>query len=74
MRLALTLLLFTLSAPCIPADEISNAKTITYCELLDNAHEFEGKMVRIRALYQTDFEQSALTAPSCATSIPLTWL
>jgi hypothetical protein len=32
------------------------------------------KMIGVRALYQTDFEQSAVTAPACAGSFPLTWI
>ncbi len=31
-------------------------------------------MIRFRALYETDFEKSVVTAPACSTSIPTTWV
>jgi hypothetical protein len=55
-------------------DEVLAAQTVAYCAILDNPKAFEDKMVRVRALYQTDFEQAALTAPACTTPMPLTWV
>ena len=53
-----------------PAD----AQTVAYCDILNNPDTFENKLVRIRALYETDFELSAISAPSCSMSIPTTWV
>jgi hypothetical protein len=54
--------------------EIANAETVEYCHLLDHHLAYKSKMVRVRALYETDFEESALTAPACPTRISLTWV
>lgn len=55
-------------------DAIGNVQTVAYCEVLGNPQAFKDKMIRVRALYQTNFEQWALTAPSCASPIPMTWV
>lgn len=55
-------------------DEVSAVQTVAYCDLLDHNQAFKDKMIRVRALYQTDFEQSALTSPSCALPMLLTWV
>jgi hypothetical protein len=55
-------------------DEITNAQTVAYCDVLSHPDAFKDKMIRVRALYETDFEESALTAPSCALPFPMTWV
>ena len=61
------------TAPNNTAD-LSKAQTVAFCEVLDQSEAFNNKLIRVRALYETDFERSALTAPSCATPIPMTWV
>ena len=46
------------------ADSI-DPQTVVYCEILKDPQAFNGKMIRVRALYQTDFEQSVIAAPGC---------
>jgi hypothetical protein len=55
-------------------DDLTDVKTISYCQLIQNPRAFDGKLVRVRALYETDFEKMALTAPACATPISMTWM
>jgi hypothetical protein len=55
-------------------DDLTEAQTISYCQLIENARAFDGKLVRVRALYETDFEKTALTAPACASPLPVTWV
>jgi hypothetical protein len=62
------------SVASIAKDDLTDAQTTSYCQLIDNPRLFNGKLVRVRALYETDFEKMALTAPACATPLPLTWL
>jgi hypothetical protein len=31
-------------------------------------------MIQVRATYETDFEKSVITSPSCPTPLPLTWI
>lgn len=55
-------------------DDLIDAQTISYCDLIKNPRALDGKLVRVRALYETDFEKSALTSPACATPLPMTWV
>ncbi len=48
------------------------AVEIPYCELMAKAPAFDGKTVRVKAMYETGFEKSVLSAPACAQSP--TWL
>lgn len=57
-----------------PKNEIADAQTVEYCDLLKNLQTFNNKIIRVRVLYQTDFEQSVITAPACSTPIPWTWV
>ena len=57
-----------------PDVDLGGAQTIAYCEILSHPHTFDNKTIRVRALYETDFERAALTAPSCYTPIPMTWI
>jgi hypothetical protein len=54
--------------------DLTDAKTVAYCDILNNSEAFKNKLVRVRALYETGFELSAITAPSCSTLIPMTWV
>ena len=54
--------------------DLTNAQTVAYCEILNHPEAFKNKFVRVRALYETDFELAAITAPACFTSIPMTWV
>jgi hypothetical protein len=65
-------LLFSL--PAAAAEDLTDAPAIAYCQLIQNPRAFDGKLVRVRALYETDFEKMALTAPSCASPLPMTWV
>ncbi len=47
---------------------------MAYCEVLNNPQAYKDKMIRVRALYETDFELSGLTAPACPTALPMTWV
>ncbi len=75
MSISLSMVLFFgigLAGACVAGDEISDAQTVEYCELLNNPDAFAGKITRVRALYETGFEESAFTAPSCPTPLPMT--
>jgi hypothetical protein len=56
------------------ANDLADAQTISYCHLIENPRVFDGKLVRVRGLYETDFEKMALTAPSCTTPLLMTWV
>jgi hypothetical protein len=62
------------SLPVAAANDLADAQTISYCHLIENPRAFDGKLVRVRALYETDFEKMALTAPACTTPLPMTWV
>jgi hypothetical protein len=55
-------------------EAVSGAQTTTFCELQKFPEKFKNKMIRVRALYETDFEESIITAPSCDTPFPTTWV
>jgi hypothetical protein len=54
--------------------DIASARTVAYCDVLNNPRAFKDEVIRVRALYETSFEESALTAPSCALPYPMTWV
>ena len=76
----LGLSLFLSSSHCQVGDpklegvDLSKAQTIAYCEILDHPDAFKNKLIRVRAMYETDFEVSAITSPACEMSIPMTWI
>ncbi len=51
-----------------------DAQTVEFCDLQKNTEKFNGKMVRVRALWKTDFEESTLSAPSCTYPRPFIWV
>ena len=53
---------------------VTDAQTVEFCDLQKNTEKFNGKMVRVRALWKTDFEESTLSAPSCAYPLPSIWV
>jgi len=83
-QLRLRVLLFAIAANCAqgqvpshsksPDIDLGGAQTVAYCGILVRPETFNNKTIRVRALYETDFELSVLTAPSCYTALPLTWV
>jgi hypothetical protein len=55
-------------------ETIASAQTVAYCDLLDHSEKFKDQMIRVRAVYETDFEKSVITSPSCPTPLPTTWV
>ena len=81
----LTASLLGLVAPCacygqvagptkVTDADLAAAQTVAYCDILDHTETFKDKAIRVRALYETNFELAAITAPSCYTPIPMTWV
>jgi hypothetical protein len=84
-QIRLRVFLFAIAADCAsqgqvaspakrPDVDLGGAQTITYCEILSHPETFNNKTIRVRALYETDFESAALTAPSCNALVPMTWV
>jgi len=67
-------LLILAASVALAASGIDNPQTVAFCDLLNNPQAFEGKLIRVRALYLTDFEKAVLTAPACAVPRPVTWV
>lgn len=53
---------------------VAGAQTVAYCDLLEHSEKFKDQMIRVRALYETDFEKSVITSSSCPTPLPMTWV
>lgn len=53
---------------------VRNAETVSYCELLRHPGKFTNQTVRVRAVYETDFEKSVIVSPSCSTPVPMMWV
>ena len=51
-----------------------NAESIAYCDLLAQSERFNGQTIRVQAVYETDFEESVITSPSCPTPLPMIWV
>ena len=84
-RSVIPLLLGLSLIPCFPARcqsrearpdsaDLTNAQTVAYCEILNHPEAYKNKLIRVRALYETDFELASISAPPCSTSIPMTWV
>jgi hypothetical protein len=54
--------------------DLTTAQTVAYCEILNHPEAFKNKLIRVRALYEIDFEMAAISAPSCSTPVPMTWV
>jgi hypothetical protein len=58
-----------------PSDgTVAGAQTVTYCDVQQHPEKYSNSMIRVRALYETDFEKSIITAPSCPAPLPTTWV
>ncbi|MGA9042531.1 MAG: hypothetical protein WB421_18515 [Terriglobales bacterium] len=58
-----------------PSDgTVAGARTVTYCDVQQHPEKYSNSMIRVRALYETDFEKSVISAPSCSTPLPMTWV
>jgi hypothetical protein len=53
---------------------VASAQAVAYCDLLGHTEDFNNKMIRVRAIYEIDFEKSVITSPSCLTPLPMTWI
>lgn len=53
---------------------VASSQTVTYCDLLEHSEKFKNQMIRVRANYETDFEESVITSPSCPTRVPMIWI
>ena len=53
---------------------LSSAQTVAYCDLLEHSEKFTNQMIRVLAVYETDFEKSVITSPSCPTPLAMTWV
>ena len=53
---------------------VSGAQTVAYCDLLEHSEKFKDQIVLVRATYETDFEKSVITSPSCPTPLPMIWV
>jgi hypothetical protein len=51
-----------------------SAQTVAYCDLLAHSEKFKNQMIRVQANYETDFEKSVITSPSCPTPLPMMWV
>ena len=47
---------------------------IQYCDLIDDASQFENKVIRVRGVYAVSMENSSLGDPACRTHDPFTWV
>jgi hypothetical protein len=45
--------------------EQSEPINVTYCDLLRNANSYDGRLIRIKAIYYAHFEMSSLRDPNC---------
>jgi len=55
-------------------EAVLSAQMVAYCEILQDPQKFQHKMIRVRALYETDFEKSAITSPSCYMRSLMIWI
>jgi hypothetical protein len=60
--------------PKVTNEMIEGAQTVAYCEVEQHPETFKDTMVRVRGLYETDFEKSIITAPPCNLPVFMTWV
>jgi hypothetical protein len=54
---------------------VASPQTVAYCDLFEHSEEFKNQMVRVKAIYQTDFEKSLISSAACPLPFPLmTWV
>ena len=77
LGVVLTALLFCLGVS-VPATQNNNSspasdvKTVPFCDLVRDPKLYDGKLVRVRAIFSSNFEKSVLSAPDCPAEA--TWL
>lgn len=54
----------------MPTVDLSKIPTVTYCKLVNNAFDFDHKIVRVRAVYGNEFERSFLYDSNCKKDSP----
>jgi hypothetical protein len=59
------------STETVPLDSLT-IPTVTYCELVENSADYNGKIVRVRAIYFTAFERTYLYDEGCEIEQPPT--
>ena len=57
----------TSSPSAIPA-------TVAYCDLLRHPDSYDRKLIRVKAIYSSHFEMSALRDPNCSEEFLWTWV
>src|SRR5215471_14909404 len=53
---------------------VASAQTVDYCDLLKHSEKFSNRVIRVRAIYEADFEKSVITSPACPVPFPMTWV
>jgi hypothetical protein len=53
---------------------VASGLTVAYCDLLEHSGKFKNQTIRVQAIYETDFEKSVITSPSCPTPLPMIWV
>ena len=46
-------------------EQLHIAPTVEYCELTRHDENYDGKVIRVRGVYITDFEASTISSPAC---------
>jgi hypothetical protein len=55
-----------------PLNDLSKIETVSYCELIKNPSKYDHKIVRVRAIYFTAFENTLLYDQTCEPGKPPT--
>ena len=50
---------------------VASVQTVAYCDILQHSDKFKNKMVRVQAVYETDFEKSVINSPACPAPFPM---
>ena len=64
------------SVPCSPPDlsVLSSTPIVEYCDLVRSGVQYHNRVVRLRGVYWSNMENSAIEEPSCRTASALTWV
>lgn len=64
------------SVPCSPPDlsALSALPIVEYCDLIRGTVQYQNRIVRVRGIYWSNCENSALDDPSCRNDNRLTWV
>src|SRR5262249_52876486 len=52
----------------------SDIPTMSYCDLVRNSREFDGKIIRVRGAYRVGFEWAELYCSNCSERAEKTWI